>query len=88
MSVIRTSDMAALSFKAMKWPVVPVSALASVLKLGGLMVEGIKVAEIFCFCLGLGTETSAELATLSTSIPRHQHFLLPPLGWNHVALSS
>ena len=53
-SVIRTSDMAALSFKAMKWPVVPVSAFASVLMTGRLMVFGIKASEIICFCcLGL-----------------------------------
>ena len=76
-SVIRTSDMAALSFKAMKWPVVPVSAFAIVLMTGRLMVCGIKASEIICFCLGLEKNTFARLTTLSTSIPPHQHRLLP-----------
>ena len=82
------SDMAALSFKAMKCPVVPVSAFASVLMTGRLMVCGIKASEIICFCLGLEKNTFARLTTLSTSIPPHQHRLLPKFLWRQVALSS
>ena len=79
-----TSRMKLLSFIDIKFPVVPVSALAEAIEASGCC--GIKGLEKTCFAFNLGKKVLAKLAALSPLIPTHQADT-PPIWFWRVALS-